>query len=80
MQKDISFLENRVSAKGSLWKERVSNSNDVLLLKSDNDIPDLIAKILAGRNVILAVLMIFCILRLINYLKILVVYLILIME
>jgi len=51
MQKDISFLENRVSAKGSLWKERVSNSNDVSLLKSDNDIPDLIAKILAGRNV-----------------------------
>jgi len=44
MQKDISFLENRVSAKGSLWKERVSNSNDVSLLKSDNDIPDLIAK------------------------------------
>ena len=51
MQKDISFIENRVSAKGSLWKKRVSDSKNISLLKKDNDIPDLIATILAGRHV-----------------------------
>ena len=51
MQKDISFIENRVSAKGSLWKKRVSDPKNISLLKNDNDIPDLIATILAGRHV-----------------------------
>ena len=40
MQKDISFIENRVSAKGSLWKKRVSDLKNISLLKKDNDIPD----------------------------------------
>ena len=51
MQKDISFIENRVSAKGSLWKKRVSDPKNISLLKNDNDIPDLIATILAGRHI-----------------------------
>ena len=35
MQKNISFLENRVSAKGSLWKQRTSNIENIALLKND---------------------------------------------
>ena len=51
MQKGNFFLENRVSAKGSLWKQRTSNIENIGLLKNDNDIPELIAKILAGRKI-----------------------------
>jgi single-stranded-DNA-specific exonuclease len=51
MQKGNFFLENRVSAKGSLWKQRTSNIENIALLKNDNDIPELIAKILAGRKI-----------------------------
>ena len=51
MQKNISFLENRISAKGSLWKQRTSNIENISLLKNDNDLPELVAKILAGRKI-----------------------------
>ena len=51
MQKNISFLENRISAKGSLWKQRTSNIENIALLKNDNDLPELVAKILAGRKI-----------------------------
>ena len=51
MQKDISFIENRVSAKGSLWKKRAYDIENISLLKNTNDIPDIIATILAGRNI-----------------------------
>ena len=51
MQKDISFIENRVSSKGSLWKKRADDLENISLLKNTNDIPDIIATILAGRNI-----------------------------
>ena len=39
MQNDISFIENRVSAKGSLWKKRAYDIENISLLKNTNDIP-----------------------------------------
>ena len=51
MQKDVSFIENRVSSKGSLWKKRADDLENISLLKNTNDIPDIIATILAGRNI-----------------------------
>ena len=51
MQKDTSFIENKVSAKGSLWKERSSDSEKISALKNENNVPDLIAKILVGRKI-----------------------------
>ena len=63
MQKNISFLENRISAKGSLWKQRTSNIENISLLKNDNDLPELVAKILAGRKIFQRRQMIFFIQR-----------------
>ena len=51
MQKDVSFIENRVSSKGSLWKKRADDLENISLLKNANDIPDIIATILAGRHI-----------------------------
>ena len=45
------FLENKFSAKGSLWKERVSDLEKVSIIQKENNIPKLLAKILAGRDV-----------------------------
>ena len=80
MQKDISFIENRVSAKGSLWKKRVSDSKNISLLKKEMIFQILLQQFLLADMLIPMVLMIFSIQKLINYLKIRAVYLILIME
>jgi len=45
------FLENKFSAKGSLWKERTSDLEKVSIIQKENNIPKLLAKILAGRDV-----------------------------
>ena len=47
-----SFLENKFSAKGSLWKERVSDIEKISIIENENNIPKLLAKILAGRKII----------------------------
>ena len=51
MQNNGSFLENKFSVKGSLWKERVSDKKKVSLIEHDNNIPNLLAKILVGRKI-----------------------------
>ena len=51
MQNNGSFLENKFSVKGSLWKERVSDKEKVSLIEHDNNIPNLLAKILVGRKI-----------------------------
>ena len=51
MHNNGSFLENKFSAKGSLWKERVSDLDKVSIIQKENNIPKLLAKILAGRDV-----------------------------
>ena len=46
MQKDTSFIENKVSAKIIIeFSEKIS------ALKNENNVPDLIAKILVGRKI-----------------------------
>ena len=51
MNNNGSFLENKFSAKGSLWIERVSDLEKVSIIQKENNIPKLLAKILAGRDV-----------------------------
>jgi single-stranded-DNA-specific exonuclease len=52
MTNNGSFLENKFSAKGSLWKERVSDLEKISIIENENKIPKLLAKILAGREII----------------------------
>ena len=52
MTNNGSFLENKFSAKGSLWKERVSDLEKISIIEDENKIPKLLAKILAGREII----------------------------
>ena len=52
MTKSGSFLENKISAKGSLWKERVSDLEKISIIENENKIPKLLAKILAGREIL----------------------------
>ena len=51
MTNNGSFLENKFSAKGSLWKERVSDLEKISIIENENKIPKLLAKILAGREI-----------------------------
>ena len=51
MTNNGSFLENKFSAKGSLWKERVSDLEKISIIEDENKIPKLLAKILAGREI-----------------------------
>ena len=52
MTNNGSFLENKFSAKGSLWKERVSDLEKISIIENENKIPKLLAKILAGREIL----------------------------
>ena len=52
MTNNGSFLENKFSAKGSLWKERASDLEKISIIEDENKIPKLLAKILAGREII----------------------------
>ena len=51
MTNNGSFLENKFSAKGSLWKERVSDLEKISSIENENKVPKLLAKILAGREI-----------------------------
>ena len=52
MTNNGSFLENKFSAKGSLWKERASDLEKISIIEDENKIPKLLAKILAGREIL----------------------------
>ena len=52
MTNNGSFLENKFSAKGSLWKERVSDLEKISIIENENKIPKLLAKIIAGREIL----------------------------
>mgnify|MGYP005734750279 FL=1 len=39
MRNNGSFLENKFSAKGSLWKERVSDLEKISIIENENNIP-----------------------------------------